>query len=414
MPRTAPLPAAPDPVEEAGAAPRGPDAYGDVDAGRFDRWPGVLSRWSLRHALYRARMPVRRRRWDRANRARAAAYLKPEAPPPPGGLALAFGEFSAKTGLGEAARAYLREVRARHPETVAIDLADGRRDGSGGAPATFEGDVGAVYLLCQPEGYAGALARVAPERIAGAHRTGAFVWETPVFPQKWLYALDLVHLLWTPAAFCAAAARSATDLPVEILPYPPAPPGAAAVPALPRARFGVPGDAFLGVAIMDILSCPARKNPHGCAVAWKRAFGDDPSRVLLMKLRMSKRTRLVRREIEALVGRGGNVRLFEAEFGADEITGFQRMADVYLSLHRSEGYGLNIRECLALGAPVVATDWSANAEFGPDYPQYHGVRYGMTPYRDWLNHYPGPRFSWAEPDLDHAAGLLREIAARAG
>ena len=37
--------------------------------------------------------------------------------------------------------------------------------------------------------------------------------------------------------------------------------------------------------------------------------------------------------------------------------------DVYVSLHRSEGFGLVMAESMYVGTPVIATDWSGNTEF---------------------------------------------------
>ena len=92
--------------------------------------------------------------------------------------------------------------------------------------------------------------------------------------------------------------------------------------------------------------------------------------------------------------------------------GLQSGADVYLSLHRAEGYGLNIHECLEYGIPVVATNFSANAEYGPEYENYHPIPYRMTPYRDWTAHYADRGFEWAEADIDVAYLSLRRIAAK--
>ena len=79
----------------------------------------------------------------------------------------------------------------------------------------------------------------------------------------------------------------------------------------------------------------------------------------------------------------------------------------YVSLHRSEGFGLTLGEAMALGKPVVGTGYGGNADF-------------MTPQNSWLVDYEetlvGPEGenypahgTWAEPDVDHAAALLRQV-----
>ena len=84
-------------------------------------------------------------------------------------------------------------------------------------------------------------------------------------------------------------------------------------------------------------------------------------------------------------------------------------ADAYVSLHRSEGFGLSLAEAMLLGKPAIATGYSGNLQF-------------MTPANSWLAGYElvrvgegvemyPPDARWAEPDLDHAAELMREVRA---
>ena len=371
------------------------------------RWH--IRRWSLRHIWYRLHLPVRRRRWIAEDRRRLAPYPRAcgasgDAP----GAVVAVGDFSRHSGLARAAQYERERLLARHPDLISVDLAK-LFSGScrtllpaAGAPVRL------LYLLCQPDSYAAAFGVFEPAALQDARRIGMVVWENDQFPGRWKFSIPYLDEIWTPSEFSAGALRKGAEIPVVVRPHPVTVDRKAS--PLPRDRFNVPDDAFLGIAIMDIESCPERKNPWAHVVAWKKAFGDDASKVLLMKLRVGKRTRMVVDELNELAGNAGNIKVTTNEFDATEMACFQKMADVYLSLHRSEGFGLIIKEMLSLGVPVVATNWSANVEFGDQYANYYGVSYQLKKYRDWMNQYPGPAFEWAEADTENAAAILRGIA----
>jgi glycosyltransferase involved in cell wall biosynthesis len=89
----------------------------------------------------------------------------------------------------------------------------------------------------------------------------------------------------------------------------------------------------------------------------------------------------------------------------DEIHGLMALADCYVSLHRSEGFGLTLAEAMRLGKPGIATDYSGTTDFldaGNGLP----VRYRLVEIADDAGPYArGQR--WAEPDEEHAAELMR-------
>ena len=83
------------------------------------------------------------------------------------------------------------------------------------------------------------------------------------------------------------------------------------------------------------------------------------------------------------------------------------LADCYVSLHRSEGFGLTIAEAMALGKPAIATAYSGNLEFMTEENSYlcPAQRSEVGP-----EHEPYPASShWSEPDLETAARLLRHV-----
>ena len=365
-------------------------------------------RWAPGHLFYRLRLGARRRRWLARNVETCRPYLKaPLARLEPGAPTLVLGDLSGRSGLSRASRFQLDEIRGLSDDLTFVDvhalLADER------ATISVPGRAFAnAFILVQPDAYWRILPLLRPDQLAEAYRVGHWLWETPQFPQAWRFAADLLHEVWTPSIFCRDTFRKGLTLPVRLSHYRVDVVAPAAEPS--RAGLGVPPEAFLGTAIMDIQSCAARKNPWAHVEAWQRAFGADPDKILILKIRFGKRTRVVQRELAAMIGEADNIRILEAEMSDEEVAALQGLSDVYLSLHAAEGYGLNIHEMLTRGVPVVATHWSANAEFGPRFPNYHAVAFELRPYRDWLNHYPGPTFAWAWADIAYAARKLRAIA----
>ncbi len=378
------------------------DHVAPTDEGNL-RW--AIRRWTPRHFVYRARLPVRRRRWRLARETSCKPFAKNADARPTTGPAIVFGEFSGKHGLGRAAAYDVSTLRERHSSVHAIDIGP-YLAGKPIQPPKLDGPIENLYLFCQPDTYDTVFALLDAGHVRNAYRVARWVWETPIFPEDWRFAEQLVHEIWAPSDFCAETFRKAVHVPVSVKPYLVSLPPESAIDM--RARLRIPPEAFMGLAVMDIQSCPARKNPWAHIQAWSQAFGDDPAAILVMKLRVSKHTRIVLQELRELAGKASNIILVPDELDHLEIAALHRAADVYLSLHRSEGFGLNIYEALLLGKAVVATDWSANSEFGPQFPNYKGVAYEMVRYKDWMKHYSDDQFEWAEPNTGDAARLLKQ------
>ena len=77
--------------------------------------------------------------------------------------------------------------------------------------------------------------------------------------------------------------------------------------------------------------------------------------------------------------------------------------DCYVSLHRSEGFGLTLAEAMAYGRPVIATAYSGNLDFMDEHNSY------LVPFRESRSRLvptlSGGAVPGAEPDLDEAARL---------
>ncbi len=98
-----------------------------------------------------------------------------------------------------------------------------------------------------------------------------------------------------------------------------------------------------------------------------------------------------------------------------EMNTLTHLCDCYVSLHRCEGFGLGIAEAMSLGKPVIATDYSGNSDFMREDNSYpvSWTRRQITledhRYQPIYVQVYEPGQWWAEPDLDHAASLMRQV-----
>lgn len=246
--------------------------------------------------------------------------------------------------------------------------------------------------------------------LAGRYRIGYWAWELGALPSAWTRAARALHEIWVPSRFVAEAVRASApaEVLVRIMPHP--------TPDLrhvrpDRARFAVAEDAFLVLTMFDLRSTRARKNPDAALAAYLQAF-PEPSgaAVFLCKVvggdsapdELGKlRERLVQRT---------DVRLLTEEFSDEAVWTLMASADVLLSLHRSEGYGLALAESMKLGRCVVATDWSGNTDF-MDATCAVPIPYRLTPVSDPQARYGGADLTWAEADIEAASAALRELRA---
>jgi SAM-dependent methyltransferase len=166
-------------------------------------------------------------------------------------------------------------------------------------------------------------------------------------------------------------------------------------------------DGFTFLFLFDFYSTLARKNPLGLVEAFTRAFeaGEGPQLVLKSHNGDFKPDRLAR--LHDAVGDRSDIHIVDRFLSGSDMAALMRRADCYVSLHRAEGFGLTLGETMALGKPVIATGFSANLDFMTAENSYL-VRHAETLVGEEGENYPA-HGTWAEPDLDHAAQLMREV-----
>ncbi len=233
---------------------------------------------------------------------------------------------------------------------------------------------------------------------------GYWAWELPEVPPEWRPALACVNQVWVPSRFTAAVLEPLLPGRVRVVP-----PALAVAPPvaseLGRAAFDLPQTAVIVLVSFNLASSFARKNPFAAIAAFHGAFGDRADRILLLKVAHADHAPADFARLTRMV-RGQNIRLVTETLSPADRHALTACADIVLSLHRGEGFGLVLAEAMLLGKPVVATGWSGNTDF-MDGTNAALVGYRLVPTRDDRSVYRGV---WAEPDVSEAAGLLRRLA----
>ncbi len=237
----------------------------------------------------------------------------------------------------------------------------------------------------------------------GTYRIAQWYWELEVVPRRWARHARLIDEVWAPTRFIADAMRRALPMPVTDMP-----PGVELGPVAPlgRGHFGLPADRFLFLFVFDMRSILERKNPLAIVRAFRRAFRPDEPVALAFKVTHGDKDaaglELLRREAGSV-----GALVLDRMMSRQEVNALLNCCDCYVSLHRSEGYGLTMAEAMLLGKPVIATGYSGNLDFMT--PQNSLlVDYAHVPVGPEVPHYRAGG-TWAEPSVEHAAHWMRWV-----
>ncbi len=239
-----------------------------------------------------------------------------------------------------------------------------------------------------------------------AFNIGYFAWELEVVPAEWRNAMHYMNAVFVPSEFTRRTIAPLTKAPVIVVPHPVT--EAAATEGM-REKFGIERDAFLVSFIFSAGSSINRKNPRAVIEAFRIFAAEAPSAFLLMKASGDVNKDEALRALVASVAGDARIRIVTDRLSNADVNGLIRSSQAYLSLHRSEGFGLTVAEAIMQRTPVISTSWSGTADFcDPDNSWL--VASPLIPVVDTHPEFAGLDGAvWADPSPQAAAAHLSEI-----
>jgi glycosyltransferase involved in cell wall biosynthesis len=241
---------------------------------------------------------------------------------------------------------------------------------------------------------------------SGKYNIAYWAWELTEFPDAWVPAFAYFDEVWAPSDFTRTAIAMKSPVPVLTMPH------AIAFPRPSgdfRGHFNLPAEKFLFLFLYDLNSYSARKNPQAVLAAFRASGLAGQGAALVIKVQNAANNPEDFAALQVAVQDLPGTVLITGTLARDEIYQLETACDCFVSLHRSEGFGLAIAESMYLGKPVISTDWSATAEY---VTADNGcpVRCKLTAIEKNYGPYGKGEF-WAEPDVAHAAQWMQRLFA---
>lgn len=317
------------------------------------------------------------------------------------------GYLTSNSGLGEAGRLLVTALRSvEYPvETVPVFSSAAKTDNEFEVSKNMSHDK--TMFAVNANELPLVMRQIPGHLVQNNYLMGQWFWELEYFPPSMRFGFQLVNEVWAPTEFiCDALVKAAPPkVKIQRMPLPLVAPKFD--PEISKVDIGVDPGRFMFYYTFSYFSVNGRKNPEAVINAFKKAFKNDEGPILVIKTVYGD-THIDRfKNLMALVGDRTDIKLINSTLDSMTANALLNIADCYVSLHRSEGLGLTLSESMALGKPVIATNYSGNTDFMTDDTSIL-IPWEYTEVGIGNDVYP-PTAKWAEPDVNAAAEAMKHV-----
>ncbi len=238
--------------------------------------------------------------------------------------------------------------------------------------------------------------------FADGYNIIAPAWELPAYPKTWAVNLQKFNEVWALSRFIGdslATAGVKSHLVGQAIEFAPG-------PMLPRRHFGIRESAFVLLHFFDLSSYASRKNPEAVLDLFARIRAEDPFRDVQLVLKV-KNGEQAAEDWATGVADDPQIKVISTPLDTIGVKSLLNACDVFVSLHRAEGFGRGLGEAMGLGRIALGTGWSGNVDFMTQenslLVDHELVKLRRDEYPFWRGQ------SWADADVAHAHSLLRPL-----
>lgn len=316
-----------------------------------------------------------------------------------------YGYLTAASGLGVAARGYLKALQLAGYKLSCHDLTplgDRKIPLPKICPKRNIPNKNSIIriLHVNAEELPRILRIIPTESSRHIYQIGIWAWETENFPDKWINRYELVDEIWTGSTFMATAIGNKTHLPVKVIPH------VVEVPATILSENPPTNGVFTFFFSFDYRSVAERKNPLAIINIFKKSFNNSES----VHLKIKSSHEFFNPNYANLLKKtatGFPIDINDEIISDEEHWLLIKNCNAYVSLHRSEGFGLGMAEAMGMGKPVMATTYGGNCDY------MHENNSVLVPYKLITTSVEYPPYPvgtlWAEIDDESAIKLMRRL-----
>jgi len=244
---------------------------------------------------------------------------------------------------------------------------------------------------------------------------GYCAWESSKLPDKWVECINLLPEVWVPSNYNKTVFKNCGVK--------------SKIQVVPHVWFDQQLVAKHKITITDcfgtelsktkytfysIGELTARKNIEELVRVFDKVNDSYPNTQLLLKVHYKDYTiqniNYIVNKLNVLTNKlGKSIHLLLMNLTEREMLSLHGFGDCYISLTKSEGFGLTIFEAFKLNKEVITTGYSGHLDFlGNDYPGLVKYKLGdIQGMESFSGNYTSDQ-QWAYPDLDHAYTLMEQ------